>query len=131
MTGIILVSRDEYYANLDGSIIDGPASDKEWVQNFIQDKTVFVGYKTWEDIQQYPFLLTIPAKWVIGELTEPCDVHFGGPASFMKYPPDRLIMHRTRVYAGEGLKFECPCGKRLISCVELEDYTEIIYEKRR
>ena len=70
-------------------------------------------------------------KWVIGELTEPCDVHFGGPNSFMEYPPDRLIVHRLRTYEPDGLKFECPCGKKLISCVEQTDYTEIIYEKRR
>ncbi len=130
MIGIVLLSRDEMYANLDGSIVNGPESDKEWVRNFIVDKTVFVGYKTWKTLENYVHLLALPKKWVIGELTEPCDVHFGGLESFKKYPPDRMIVHRTREVLGEGLHFKCPCGKKLISCVEMPDYTEIIYEKK-
>ena len=131
MTGIILLSRDEFYAKLDGTIIDGPESDKQWVRDFIKDKIVFVGYKTWESIQQYPLLLAHPAKWVVGELTEPCDVHFGGPESFKKYKPDRLIIHRLRTYEHEGLKFECTCRKKLVRYEECEDYAEIEYEFKK
>lgn len=131
MVGIVLLSRDEFYANLDGSMVAGPASDKTWVRNMILNKKVFVGYKTWESIQQYPYLLKLPSKWVIGELTEPCEIHFGGPASFKKYPPDILIIHRLRTYLKEGLKFECECGKKLLSCIELEDYTEITYQRMK
>ena len=130
MIGIILLSRDEMYAKANGDIIDGPESDKQWLRDFIKDKTVFIGYKTWESIQEFPLLLAHPLKWVVGELTEPCDVHFGGPSSFLKYPPDRLIVHRLRTYEPDGLKFDCPCGKKLISCIEQTDYTEIIYAKK-
>lgn len=128
MTGILLLSRNEFYADLQGRVDWGPKSDKDWVAGFIADKTVFVGYKTWESIQQYSFLLSLPTKWVVGELTEPCDVHFGGPASFKLYPPDKLIIHRTRTYLTEGHKFKCTCRKKLISVSELADYAEIIYE---
>ena len=131
MTGIILVSRDEMYANLDGSIIEGPESDKQWVREFIKDKTVFVGYLTWMSIQTYPLLILLAKKWVVEDMTEPCDVHFGGPKSFLKYPPDKLIIHRTRTVLGKGIKFECPCGKRLLSSTEMPDYTEIIYAKKK
>ncbi len=130
MTGIILISRNSMYANLDGTIIDGPQSDKQWVREMIMDKVVFVGYKTWESIQEFPYLLTLPEKWIIGELTEPCDIHFGGPKSFALYPPDKLIIHRLRTYVKEGLLFKCNCGKKLISVEELSDYTEITYEKK-
>lgn len=130
MTGIILLSRDEFYATLDGDVSWGPESDKEWVRWFITDKVVFCGPKTWESIQQYPLLLARAKKWVTGEPTPECEVHFGGPATFEKYPPTRMIIHRTRFNLNEGLKFNCGCSKRLISCVELTDYTEIIYEKK-
>lgn len=133
MTGILLLSRDEFYADLNGDVSWGPQSDKDWVKEQIKDKVVFVGYNTWETIKDVESLVELPAEWVIGELTKKCDIHFGGPASFAMYPPDRLIIHRTRNYLGEGLKFECTCRKRLVSVEELADYTEIIYDikKRR
>ena len=127
MTGIILISRDDFYADENGNVNWGPKSDKEWVKNFIKNQVVFVGYKTWEKIKTYDSLLEQAAKWVIGEPTPDCTIHFGGPASFKKYPPDRLIVHRTREYLHKGLKLECKCGKKLIDVKELPDYTEIIY----
>lgn len=130
MIGIILLSREEMYARLDGTVDFGPESDKQWVREFITDKKVFVGYKTWESIQKYPKLLALPSKWVVGELTEPCDVHFGGPASFKKYPPDKLIIHRTRTFLKRGLKFNCGCGKKLLYVREYPEYTEIVYAKK-
>ena len=125
-----MISRDNFYAELDGSIIKGPESDKIWLREFITDKTVFVGYNTWESIKNFEQLVSKPKKWVIGELTEPCEVHFGGPKSFKKYPPKKLIVHRLRTYQKEGLLFNCSCGLKLLSCEELLDYTEVIYEKR-
>ena len=130
MTGIVLLSRDEFYADLDGGVSWGPESDKQWVRDFIKDKVVFVGYKTWETIQKYPLLLAHPRKWVIGEPTKECEVHFGGMKTFKKYPPDRMIVHRTRTYLKKGLKYNCKCGWKLVSCKELTDYTEIIYVKK-
>jgi hypothetical protein len=132
MTGVLLLSRDGYYADKDGKVEWGPESDKIWLREFIRDKVVFVGYKTWETIKPYELLKAYPRKWVIGEPSPDCEVHFGGPKTLKKYPPDRLIIHRTRFDLGEGLKFECPCHmwsvKRVIQC---EDYAEEHYEKRR
>lgn len=127
MTGLLLLSRDDFYARLDGDISWGPQSDKDWIKEMIKDRIVFVGYKTWETIKDLDFLVSLPKEWVIGEPNEHCQIHFGGPASLVKYPPDKLIIHRTRDYLKEGLKFECNCHKKLISVQELPDYTEIVY----
>jgi len=130
MTGILLLSRDEFYADINGDVSWGPESDKLWVREFIKDKVVFVGEATWQTIQKYPLLLAYPIKWVRGEPTKECEVHFGGPKTFKKYPPNKMIIHRTRTYLKEGLKFECKCKYKLLSVDELTDYTEIIYVKK-
>ena len=130
MTGLILLSYDGFYADSAGNIIKGPKADKQWLLRKITGKRVLIGWKTWESIKNYKKLISAPDFWSIGKLHGYCDYNFGGPKTFAKYPPDKIIVHRTYFNQETGLKFEGLRDYVLVSWKTYGSYKEEIYEKR-
>jgi dihydrofolate reductase len=128
MTGIMLISSNNKYADKNDSVSWGPKADKEWVRAFIEDKVVFVGYNTYETVKDLNTLK--PRKWVVGEPTLDCQVHFGGYKTLWKYPPDKLIIHKTRFPISSTHDFQLPPGYVRVDRLEFSDYVELVYEKR-
>ncbi len=128
MTGIMLISANNKYADDNGGLSWGPKSDKEWVRAFIEDKVVFVGYNTYQTVKNLKVLA--PSRWVFNRPSFDTEVHFGGYKSLWKFPPERLILHKTRESIDSRRNFKLPPGYVRVSRLELPDYTEIIYERR-
>lgn len=128
MTGLLLLSRDNYYANEDGSVAWGPKSDKEWVKKFIKGHSVLVGYNTYQSIKGYRELMA-SARWTN---TPPAIISFGGIKTFLRYPPDEFIVHKTYENLGGGLKLPADFfkGYKLVKKEKLMDYEERTYVKK-
>ncbi len=131
MTGILLLSENNCFADEDGKVSWGPAADKLWVRRMIFQKKVFVGYHTWKSIQSHYSLLDLPSSW---QFVNPMDatIHFGGPKSFKSFPPDRFIIHKTRTPIA-GMFFDMNWledNYELTDSSDCPEYTELIYAKK-
>lgn len=130
MTGVLLLSKNNCYADKNDGVDWGPKEDKQWLADFIKDKDVFIGHKTYELIKDYKSLQ--PRSW---QLVHPMNatVHFGGPSTFKKFPPEKLIVHQT-YNSIDGKAFDTDwlaANYSVISTNTLDTYKEYIYEKKK
>jgi len=124
MTGVILLSKDDFYADNSGSVAWGPSSDKAWLRHFIQGEIVIVGHETFQTIKDFDGLMCLADKWLVDSRSKvygvknamrfckdcheafPADsnptINFGGPKTLMKYKPDTIIVHKADVTLGKG-----------------------------
>lgn len=126
MIGLILLSANNMYANSVGEVDWGPAEDKAWLKEQIKGKNVLVGYSTFATLSKYPKLLALAKQWFVPAYEriygfknvcriDPLDtdisrlnidINFGGPHTFAKYPPDKIIAHIAPVdLADDSLSF--------------------------
>jgi len=111
MKTIIMLSKDNFFADINGEVNFGCKEDKRWVSNQIKDKIVLVGYKTYISIKKYPKLCSQPSKWIIYDKqtvnidTSDIDINFGGLKTIQRFPSKILEVHRMETNIGVGLKF--------------------------
>ena len=131
MIGILLLSANNCYADMNGGVEWGPAEDKLWVRNFIYNKSVFVGKATWKTIDQFSSLIDLPHTWQF-EHPMNAEVHFGGPKSFKKFPPTEFFIHR--LYDDiEGKTFDMQWledNYELKASVKKQPWEELYYVKK-
>lgn len=128
----MLLSKNNCYADENGSVHWGPPGDKWSVRSAIYGKKVFVGRATWKTIEKYTTLVDLPEEWIFDTPGE-ADIHFGGPKSFYKYPPDSFIIHRTYTEIA-GLSFNMfwlENNYKLVGTKKLLEYEVLLYEKQR
>ena len=131
MTGILLLSRDNCYADQQGSVAWGPPEDKWWVRNMIYNKKVFIGKRTWRTIEAMSSLVDLPTTWQFVHPMD-ADIHFGGPKSFKAFPPDSFIIHRIHKDI-RGLAFDMDwlnANYELVTIHERVLWQELHYAKK-
>lgn len=155
MIGVLLLSKDGFYADKSGSVDWGPGSDKIWLRSFIRNEIVIVGHNTFESIRDFEGLLCLPTKWLVSSRSKiygvlnalrfckdcheafPKDedptVNFGGPKNLIKYPPDKIIVHKTYDNLDRGLKLEPDFFKdyEIFSTNQEPEYEVINYVKKK
>ena len=125
MTGVLLLSKDGYYATATGDVSWGPASDKAWLRHIITNEIVIVGHETFRTIRNFDGLICLPKQWLVDSRDKiytknairfckscheayPKDleptINFGGPKNMLKFPPDKIIVNTTHEDLGHGLK---------------------------
>ncbi len=154
MIGVILLSKDNFYADRSGKVGWGPSSDKAWLRAFIANEIVIVGHNTFESIRDFESLICLPKKWLVDSKNKvygiknamrfckdcheafPKDndptINFGGPSNFKKYPPDKIIVHKTYEDIGAGLKLDDNFfdGYEIFSTMQEPEYEVINYVKK-
>lgn len=153
MTGVLLISNDNYYADKAGSVSWGPASDKAWLRSVMVNETIIVGHRTFESIRQFEGLMCLPKKWLVDTRNKvysipnamrfckdcqeafPADseptYNFGGPRTILKYKPTKLIIHKTYDNLDGGLKLPDNFfdGYVLQGSMREPEYMELVYVK--
>lgn len=152
MTGLILLTDNNMYALPDGDVSWGPEEDKAWVREQITGKSVLVGYSTFATIMKYKKLMSLAKQWYVPSyeriygFSNVCrlnpldtdlsrlniDINFGGPHTFQKYPPDKIIVHTVPFKLSEGLEFPISFfdGYTRAQRVQKPKYLEDIYVKK-
>jgi len=154
MTGVLLLSKDGYYADRSGGVAWGPSSDKAWLRSIITNEIVLVGHRTFETIRDYESIVCLPRLWLVDttdkiygitnamgyskDNTEPFvgkipEINFGGIKTLMKHKPDKLIIHETFENLGSGLRVPVELLKdyEFYSSTMEPEYRELIYVKKK
>lgn len=142
MIGVMLVNQD-FVTAFDGVILRGPASDKKWLANFVKNKIVVVGSKTYEaDLIHIPkFVASMKELIIIGrnyaaledvDLSK-VDLCLGGATLIDTIRPETLILHqiyedRIALNAPKVILNVKPYKYESIK--EFEYYSEIILRRR-
>lgn len=155
MIGVLLLSKDGFYADISGSMSWGPLSDKMWLRHFITNEVVITGHRTFESIRNYDGLMCLPKRWLVDTRNKiynvpnalrfckscheafPKDndptVNFGGPSTMLKYKPDKIIVHITYDNLKKGLKLpeDFFKGYEIFSTSQEPEYEVVNYVKTK
>ena len=130
MTGVMLLSADNYYADEEGKVDWGPEADKLWLRRYITDEVVLIGHNTWSTIEHLDKLLKL-ATWTFTDAKN-ATINFGGFNTWKKFPPDLFIVHRTYENLNGGFKLPRDFfdDYREVKTYRYQTYEEILYEKK-
>ncbi len=155
MTGVLLLSKDNFYTDRSGGVSWGPASDKAWLRSFITNEIVILGHNTFESIKDFDGLMCLPKKWLVDTRSKvygvknairfckdcheafPKDndptINFGGPKNIVKYSPDKIIVHKTYDNLGGGrlLPIDFFDDYEVFSTMQEPEYEVINYVKKK
>lgn len=145
MIGLALIDSNNVLA-INGKIIDGPRSDKAWLLEQIEGKTVLVGARTFEqDLIHYKnFMRAIKQVVVFGRnycsveevmaKLPDIDYSLGGGETFDRFPPEKYVIHQLHnaidTYGCSVVSLSLHENYVIGFCKKGPEYDELLYVRK-
>lgn len=115
--GILLLSKDGFYANVVGKLPERPIGDKDFITELIRGKTVLCSYNTLKELPNSMFAI---ASFTTN-INANYDINFG-IETFRTARPDQLIVIRSKETMIIGKQYNLKDWKLIFSSKDFEMY---------